>query len=119
MAAGVAREAIVLDPGFGFGKGHEGDWRMLAGFEAFQELGFPLLAGVSRKGFLRRGLADAGVPGLSESEAREDATTAANTAAILGGAHILRVHSVDRARAPAAVADRLLAPDLHTAGDAP
>ena len=119
MAAGVAREAIVLDPGFGFGKGHEGDWRMLAGFEAFQELGFPLLAGVSRKGFLRRGLADAGVPGLSESEAREDATTAANTAAILGGAHILRVHSVDRARAPAAVADRLLAPDLHTVGDAP
>ena len=119
MAAGVAREAIVLDPGFGFGKGHEGDWRMLAGFEAFQELVFPLLAGVSRKGFLRRGLAETGVAGLGESEAREDATTAANAAAVLGGAHILRVHEVARARAAAAIADRLLAPDLHTAADAP
>jgi dihydropteroate synthase len=119
MAAGVAREAIVLDPGFGFGKGHAGDWRLLAGFEAFGELGFPLLAGVSRKGFLRRELAHAGVPGPSESEAREEATAAANTAAVLAGAHILRVHEVARARAVAAIADRLLAPDLHTAADAP
>jgi dihydropteroate synthase len=119
IAAGVAREAIVLDPGFGFGKGHEGDWRMLAGLEAFQELVLPRLAGVSRKGFLRHALANAGSAGLSEAEAREDATTAANTAAILAGAHILRVHEVARARAAAAIADKLLAPDLHTAGNAP
>ncbi len=120
IAAGVAREAIVFDPGFGFGKGHEGDWRLLAGFEAFGALGFPLLAGVSRKRFLRRAFAEAGVKyDTGFGEMAEYATTAANTAAILGGAHILRVHEASPARAAAAVADRLLASDLHTDGDAP
>lgn len=46
-------------------------------------------------------------------------TTAANTAAILAGVHILRVHDIPPARAVAAIADRLLAPDLHTGSTAP
>jgi len=119
-AAGGAREAILLDPGFGFGKGREGDWRMLAGFDAFLALGFPMLAGVSRKGFLRRALAEAGIAVESAGQgssavggslldrALTHATNVANAAAILAGAHVLRVHDVGPARVVAAVADRTL-----------
>jgi dihydropteroate synthase len=110
MAAGVAREAIVLDPGFGFGKGHDGDWRLLAQFEALQVLGFPVLAGVSRKGFLRRALMEVRpeAGSVGGAEALTEATNAAHVAAILGGAHILRVHDVGSARVAAAIADRIL-----------
>ena len=83
---------------------------MLAQFEAFHVLGFPTLAGVSRKGFLRQALMDAKIPrdpsGLAH--ALTEATAAANTAAVLAGAHILRVHDVGTARVAAAIADRVL-----------
>jgi len=95
----------VLDPGFGFGKRGVENFALLAGLGRLRELGRPLLIGLSRKGFLGEAVGDAG-PG---SEARRTATIAANTAAILGGAHILRVHDVAAARAAAAVADALLA----------
>ena len=52
LAAGVSRERIVLDPGFGFGKMGDENYALLAGFSELQELDFPLLAGASRKGFL-------------------------------------------------------------------
>jgi dihydropteroate synthase len=102
MAAGVGREAVVLDPGFGFGKAFEENFPLLGNFERLQKLGFPLMAGVSRKGFLGRAVMEAGVCGPG------DATGAANVAAILGGAHILRVHEVGAARVVAAVGDRIL-----------
>ena len=110
MAAGVAREAIVLDPGFGFGKAFEENFPLLGCFEELQGLGFPLLAGVSRKGFLARVLVEAGMRGepSGSTHGQIDATTAANTAAILAGAHILRVHDVGPARIAAAIADRIL-----------
>jgi dihydropteroate synthase len=119
MAAGVAREAIVLDPGFGFGKAGADNFSLLAGLEELGALGFPVLAGVSRKGFLGRALApignaggpfdDVGGPSFAVSSQRVGSTTtAANTAAILAGAHILRVHDVGEARAAAAIADRVL-----------
>jgi dihydropteroate synthase len=115
MAVGMAREAIVLDPGFGFGKGHGGDWQMLAEFTEFGRLGFPLLAGVSRKGFLRAAPAKAGFTQEGSagkagwSRAVAEATNAAQVAAILSGAHVLRVHDVEAARTAAAVADKILA----------
>jgi dihydropteroate synthase len=104
LAAGVARESIVLDPGFGFGKAFDENFPLLAHLDALHTLGFPLLVGVSRKGFLRHALQQA-----ESTDALQHATLAANTAAILAGAHILRVHEVRPARTAAAIADRILA----------
>jgi dihydropteroate synthase len=115
-AAGIARESIVLDPGFGFGKAFDENFPLLARLDALHTLGFPLLAGLSRKSFLRRALAEkspaettrkSGAPHL-DSEMWVSATLAANTAAILAGAHILRVHDVRPAREAADLADRIL-----------
>jgi dihydropteroate synthase len=110
LDAGVAREAIVLDPGVGFGKAFDENYPLLGRLDELGALGFPILAGVSRKGFLRRTLEQAGAvrEPRSAADALLDATTAANTAAILAGAHILRAHDVAPARAAAAVADRIL-----------
>jgi dihydropteroate synthase len=114
LAAGIRRDAIVLDPGFGFGKAFDENFPLLAHLDALHTLGFPLLVGVSRKGFLRHALADnvpakaTGAPHL-DSEMWVSATTAANTAAILAGAHILRIHDVRPVRAAADLADRILA----------
>ncbi len=115
LAAGIRRDSIVLDPGFGFGKAFDENFPLLARLDALHALGFPLLAGLSRKGFLRHALQQAEsthapnpVQSTHPNHALQDATTAANTAAILAGAHILRVHEVRPARA-AAIADRILA----------
>jgi len=104
LAAGIHRETIVLDPGFGFGKSFDENFPLLAHLDALHALGFPLLAGLSRKGFLRHALQQA-----ESTHVLQDANTAANTAAILAGAHILRVHDVRPARQAAAIADRTLA----------
>jgi len=112
LAAGIRRDAIVLDPGFGFGKMLDENFPLLAHLDALHSLGFPLLAGLSRKSFLRNSLATkSGAPHL-DSEMWDSATTAtiaANTAAILAGAHILRVHDVRPARDAADLDDRVLA----------
>jgi dihydropteroate synthase len=105
--AGVRASNIVLDPGFGFGKIREENYPLLAGFAQLGSLRLPLLAGLSRKSFLR-------VPGSSlpqqagAEEAVLAATLAANTVAILAGAHIVRVHDVAQARAAADFADAIL-----------
>src|ERR1039457_6688203 len=52
LAAGIAREAIVLDPGFGFGKILDENYPLLAHLDQLHTLGFPILAGLSRKSFL-------------------------------------------------------------------
>jgi dihydropteroate synthase len=111
ISAGIAHESVVLDPGFGFGKMLDENYPLLAGLDQLHTLGFPLLAGVSRKSFLTRTLTAiaGGAPYLdSEMWERHLPTTAANTAAILAGAHILRVHDVRPARDTAAIADRIL-----------
>jgi dihydropteroate synthase len=113
MVAGIAREAIVLDPGFGFGKRLDENLPLLAHLDTLHSLGFPILAGVSRKSFLRAP-SNPSAPSQTVSPSEvgmvlDPLTTAANTAAILAGAHILRVHDVAPARAAAAIADRLLA----------
>jgi dihydropteroate synthase len=118
LAAGIARERIALDPGFGFGKILEENYPLLAGLEGLGALGFPVVAGVSRKSFLEPApkLGAPGTPHLDPEMWESAPTTAANTAAILAGAHILRVHDVLPARAAASVADRILA-GLQDAGD--
>ncbi len=107
VRAGIAREAIVLDPGYGFGKRFEENYALLARQAGLLRLGRPLLAGLSRKSFLGHTLAklyggDAPVAG------RETASVAAMTAAILHGASIVRVHAVRPAVVAARIADAIL-----------
>jgi dihydropteroate synthase len=109
IAAGIARDRIVLDPGFGFGKRLDENYPMLAHFDQLQQLNLPLLAGVSRKGFLAQALAPLYDATQPPPERRLHATTAANVAAILNGAHIVRTHDVLAGVEAAAIADRILA----------
>jgi len=107
IAAGIARERIVLDPGFGFGKNFFENYPLLANFEEFHRLGFPLLAGPSRKSFIGRTLARDARDAPPDD--RLHGTLAAVTACILKGAHIVRVHDVREAVDAARIADAILA----------
>jgi dihydropteroate synthase len=106
VLAGVYRERIALDPGFGFGKNFEQNYPLLARFQELQSLGFPLVAGTSRKSFLGRTLAKDGKDAAPAD--RLYANLAAHTALILKGAHILRAHDVKVAVEAAGVADAIL-----------
>ncbi len=92
---GVKRESIVIDPGIGFGKSQEQNIELIAKLDqliaAFPD--FPLLIGTSRKSFLGRILADENGTAAPPNE-RLHASLASITAAILKGAHIVRVHDV-------------------------
>src|SRR6266436_5967822 len=104
--AGIKRDRLVLDPGFGFGKRFEENYPLLAHFAELQQMGFPLLAGVSRKSFIGRTLArDGKDAGVAE---RLYGTLAAETGLILKGAHIIRTHDVRFAVDAARVADAIL-----------
>ena len=92
---GVARESIVIDPGIGFGKTQEQNLELIARLDeliaAFPD--YPLLIGTSRKSFIGRILADeSGTPAPVSD--RLHGTMATMTAAVLKGAHIVRVHDV-------------------------
>ena len=102
-AAGVSRQQIVLDPGFGFAKETaEINFELMARFEELHAFGLPLLAGTSRKRFL-------GAVTGREAEER-DAATAATTAILrLAGAAIFRVHNVAINRDALSVADAMMA----------
>ncbi len=111
LAAGVGHANIVLDPGFGFGKNFDENYPLLARLDELAELGYPLLVGTSRKSFLGRTVARrltelsrGPVPDLPP-EMRLSATIASVTAAILRGAHVVRVHEVRPAVEAAAIAD--------------
>jgi dihydropteroate synthase len=106
VLAGVRRERIALDPGFGFGKNFEQNYPLLARFQDLQSLGFPLVAGTSRKSFLGRALAKDGRDAPVAD--RLHGNLAAQTALILKGAHIIRTHDVKAAVDAARVADAVL-----------
>jgi dihydropteroate synthase len=101
LAAGVPREAIVLDPGLGFAKRPEHSFAALNALPEFAALGRPLLVGPSRKSFLTA------VIGQRSVEDRDFATAASVAAAVLLGAHIVRVHAVREMVDVVRVADRL------------
>ena len=90
-AAGVAPDAIAVDPGLGFGKAPEDNLVLLRHLAAFSALGLPIAAGASRKGFVRR---FSGVSETSSAAERVAGSLAALSAAAAGGAAILRVHDV-------------------------
>jgi dihydropteroate synthase len=105
--AGVAESQIVVDPGIGFGKSYAQNYELIVKLPELAKLGFPLLVGTSRKGFLGATLADAaGKP--APAEERIWGTAATVTASILNGAHIVRVHDVKEMVRVAKVADCLV-----------
>jgi dihydropteroate synthase len=106
ILAGIRRERIVLDPGFGFGKRFDENYPLLNRFSELQAAGFPLLAGTSRKSFIGRTLAKDGKD--APVEQRLYGTLASQVALILKGAHILRTHDVKAAVEAARVADAIL-----------
>jgi dihydropteroate synthase len=100
VRAGVDRSRIAVDPGLGFGKRKEQNAEILAQLSAFAALELPLVLGPSRKSFL---------PKLEQPSEGflQCATAAAVTAAILGGAHVVRVHDVLEMKGAAMVADQI------------
>lgn len=97
VRAGLDRRRIVIDPGLGFGKRKEQNAEILGRLDEFARLELPVLVGPSRKHFLSR----------ENTIETEFATAAAVTAAILHGAHIVRVHNVKDMKAAVEVADEI------------
>jgi dihydropteroate synthase len=108
-AAGVADDALVIDPGYGLGKRLDENYALLERQGELLTLGRPLLAGVSRKSFLGHTLAPLYEGKAAPVDAREAASLAAMTAAILNGASIVRVHAVRPAVEAARIADAIMA----------
>jgi len=101
--AGVNRSQIILDPGIGFGKSFSQNYELLARLPELAKLGYPLLVGTSRKGFLGVTLARKGK--ALPPERRIWGTASSVAAIILNGAHIVRVHDVAEMVQVARVAD--------------
>jgi dihydropteroate synthase len=102
--AGVSKSQIILDPGIGFGKSAAQNFELLGRLPELARLGFPLLVGTSRKGFIGKALG-----GVPESE-RLWGSAAAVAASIFGGAHIVRVHDAAEMVQVARIADGVLRP---------
>jgi dihydropteroate synthase len=100
--AGIGADRIILDPGLGFAKAAAHSYEALARLDDFAELGRPLLVGPSRKSFLAKPLG-----GRVPAADRDWATAAATAAAVLGGAHIVRVHAVRQMAQVVRVADEI------------
>jgi dihydropteroate synthase len=107
--SGIDRKRIVIDPGLGFGKRREQNAEIIAQLGELTRLELPILVGPSRKHFVAKESADA----------TEFATAAAVTAAILNGAHIVRVHDVKAMKAVVEVADEIVRADAANASDKP
>jgi dihydropteroate synthase len=111
LRSGVMKSQIILDPGIGFGKSFAQNFELLEKLPELAKLGYPLLVGTSRKGFLGAALQRNG-----ENAAMQDriwGTAATVTASILRGAHIIRVHDVAEMSQVARVADCILNPRLR------
>ena len=101
VASGVPRSQVILDPGIGFAKLPEHSYGVLAGIPRLAAMGRPVLVGPSRKSFLRTAVGDR--PPVD----RDWGTAAAVAAAVLAGAHIVRVHAVEAMVQVARVAEEI------------
>ena len=101
-ASGVEKSRIVIDPGIGFGKRKEQNSLIIGSLHALDSLDLPIMVGPSRKNFLAH----------ESVEETRFATAAAVTAAVLSGAHLVRVHDVREMRAATDVADEIVAQKL-------
>ena len=98
LRGGVSRKAVVLDPGIGFGKRREQNVELLARLGSLQSLDAPVLVGASHKAFVAK----------TDSSQAESLSAAAAAAAVLRGAHLVRVHDVRLAKPAVELADSLL-----------
>lgn len=101
--AGIARDAIALDPGFGFAKDESENVALMARFGELAAFGLPVLAGTSRKRFI------GSLTGRDAAEERDIGTAATTAILRLAGASIFRVHNVAATRDALAIADAVLA----------
>ena len=101
LKAGIEKDCLVIDPGIGFGKSPEDNYKIIKNLSQLKELGMPVMIGTSRKSFIGR------VTG-GEPEQRLEGTAATVTAAIMNGCHIVRVHDVAAMKKVAAVTDAIL-----------
>ena len=109
LASGIRRDSLVLDPGLGFGKSFDQNYPLIAHFSELHAVGFPLLAGASRKSFIGRTLRSGGKDATPDE--RLFGTIASETALILQGAHIVRTHHVKASVEAAKIADAILQND--------
>jgi dihydropteroate synthase len=114
--AGVPKSQIVLDPGIGFGKSWAQNFDLLARLPELARLGYPLLVGSSRKTFIAQAIGQPPGEMIPAKNARAWGTAATVTAAILAGAHIVRVHDVAEMVQVARVADAIVNPKLRPVG---
>ncbi len=105
VAAGIARDRIVVDPGIGFAKTVDQNWPILKHLDVLEELGFPILIGASRKKFLGELLANNGEARVMEE--RESGTTAISTLLALRQTWVVRVHDVRASRDAISVVQRI------------
>lgn len=97
MERGIARDKIILDPGIGFGKTVEHNLVLINHLQKIGDLGYPVLMGPSRKSFIQAILNKQETPPIGPDNVKtEYGTLAAVAASILKGAHIVRVHDVER-----------------------
>ncbi len=87
-AGGIARDRLLVDPGFGFGKNHEHNYRLLNRLELLHDLGLPLLTGLSRKRMIGT------ATGKEQAHERIIGSVSGAVICAMKGAHILRVHDV-------------------------
>lgn len=106
--SGIQKHQLVIDPGLGFGKRREQNSEIIANLGLLRAFDLPILIGPSRKSFLRK----------EHDQATEFATAAAVTAAVLNGAHIVRVHDVAAMKSVLEVADAIRQ-SAHESDDEP
>jgi len=101
LKAGIEKDRMIVDPGIGFGKTPEDNYKIIRNLYQLKELGIPVMIGSSRKSFIGR------ITG-GEPEQRLEGTAATVTAAIMNGCHIVRVHDVAAMKKVAAVTDAIV-----------
>ena len=101
LKAGIEKDCLVIDPGIGFGKTPEDNYKIIKNLSQLKELGMPVMIGTSRKSFIGK------VTG-GEPDDRIEGTAATVAAAIMNGCHIVRVHDVAAMKKVAAVTDAII-----------
>jgi len=101
LNAGIEKDCIVIDPGIGFGKTPEDNYKIIKNLSELKALGMPVLIGTSRKSFIGK------ITG-GEPDERMEGTAATVAAAIMNGCHIIRVHDVEAMKKVAAVTDAIV-----------
>ena len=105
---GISRSKIIIDPGIGFGKTLEHNLLLIKHLREFNTLEVPIMIGTSRKAFLRNILKDPSVEDIDpESAIVEAGSQASVAAAVLNGAHMVRVHDVASTRITVKIIDAI------------